>query len=75
MSLALPVVVAGDPEGHPPLSALNDLLFCERRLSLVPTENAILARNARAGFRRRGSALESAARTAFTVWTVGFCGA
>src|SRR5450432_962875 len=32
--LPLPTISAADPDDYPPLSALNDLLFCPRRCAL-----------------------------------------
>jgi len=73
----LPVVAPADPEAYPPLSALNDLLFCERRCFLhrvegVWVENHHTAAGS-ANHRRvhQGRDAEPAAgRTARGLWVV-----
>lgn len=72
----LPVLPA-DPEAYPPLSALNDLLFCERRCFLHRVEGVWVENHHTAAgtldhrrVHRARDADESPARTARGLWVV-----
>jgi CRISPR-associated exonuclease Cas4 len=73
----LPVVPQADPEAYPPLSALNDLLFCDRRCFLHRVEGVwVENHHTAAGSRdhRRVHAAKDAdpstGRTARGLWVV-----
>lgn len=73
----LPVIPAADSEAYPPLSALNDLLFCERRCFLHRVEQVWVENHHTAAgsldHRRVHAARdadEAPARTARGLWVV-----